>query len=187
MFSILCVLCTCITDCYSQLNEPHRLKIGASFGAGGLHTYVGPSVDVAYHNTTLRVSPGLFFVGIGLSQKAGYFRLRNSRKLYPLVFSFYYLDDYLISDIKKKVSQVKQRRDLDIYMIMAGLHFQFDRLDRHYWELQGGLMYVEEKFYDFDGIPTPSQSYFRPMIEIRIGGILQLHQNHSQKPPKNNR
>lgn len=164
-----------------QLNEPKRLRIGASLGAGGLHTYVGPSVDVHYQNTCLRVSPGFLFYGAGITQKAGFWRKSNGIDKIPIIFSFYYLDDYLFTSVKRELNpSAPQRRDLDLYMIMAGAHFSFDRRDRVFGEAQIGLMIVREHFFDFDNIPVPSKTYFYPMVEVRIGGILQLHQYHKQ-------
>ena len=166
---------------YGQLNEPKRLKIGASLGAGGLHSFVGPSLDLNYHKTYLRVSPGLFFYGIGITQKAGYWHKRNGRDKFPVIFSFYYLDDYFLSQVKRDLSKPNQRKDLKMLMVMMGAHMPFDRLDRHYWEIQTGLMYARQQYHDFEGIPVPTKHLFFPMIEFRIGGILQLHQNHTQK------
>jgi hypothetical protein len=48
-------------------------------------------------------------------------------------------------------------------------------------EAQIGMMIVREHFFDFYDIPVPSKTYFYPMIEVRIGGILQLHQYRKQK------
>jgi hypothetical protein len=167
---------------FGQLNEPKRLRIGASLGAGGLHTYVGPSVDVHYHTTCLRVSPGFLFYGVGITQKAGFWRKSNGIDKIPIIFSFYYLDDYLFTTVKRNLNpSVPQRKDLDLYLIMAGAHFPLDRRDRVFGEAQIGMMIVREHFFDFYDIPVPSKTYFYPMVEVRIGGILQLHQYRKQK------
>ncbi len=171
-----------IVNGYSQILEPKRLKIGASIGAGGLHTFGFPSLDFHKHNTTLRLAPGPFYWGVGLSQKLFNYngKIRNDRPIYA---NFYFLDDYLLSDLRNR-SLNKPRTDLKLYMLTFCTRVPLNYLRTVYAEFGLGAMYAKETLSRFPIQPAPNKqilNHFLPMVEFRLGGTFLQRKYYKQK------
>lgn len=166
---------------YAQILEPKRLQIGASIGAGGLHTFGFPSLDFHKHHTALRLAPGPFYGGIGLSQKLFDFngKIRNDR---PVYLNLYYLEDWLLSDIRNRALN-KPRTDLDLWMLIFSVRVPLNYLRTVYAEFGAGGMYVREKLSRFSdpSIPPQTLHHYLPMVEFRIGGTFLKRKYYTQK------
>jgi len=168
-------------DCSSQILEPKRLKIGASIGAGGLHTFGFPSFDLHKHHTTLRMAPGPFYYGIGLSQKLFNYngKIRNDRPIYANV---YFLDDFLLSNLRNKALN-KPRTDLKLFMLTFCARVPLNHLRTVYAEFGAGAMYAKENLSRFPNLPDQKQTlnHFLPMVEFRLGGTFLQRKYYKQK------
>jgi hypothetical protein len=167
---------------YAQILEPKRLKIGASIGVGGLHTFGFPSLDFHKHNTSLRLAPGLFYYGAGISQKLFNYngKIRNDRPIYA---NFYFLDDYLLSDLKNR-SLNKPRTDLKLFMLIFCTRVPLNYLRTVYAEFGIGAMYAKETLSRFPGAPemkTQILHHYLPMVEFRLGGTFLQRKYYKQK------
>ncbi len=167
---------------YGQILEPKRLKIGASIGAGGLHTFGFPSFDLHKHHTTLRLAPGPFYWGVGLSQKLLDYngKIRNDRPIYA---NLYFLDDYFLSDIRNRTLN-KPRTDIKLFMLTFCTRVPLNYLRTVYAEFGLGAMYAKETLTRFPNEPTPQKqvlNHFLPMVEFRLGGTFLQRKYYKQK------
>lgn len=164
----------------AQRKRPDEIQFGASLGVGGVHAYIKPAFEGHWRNTTLRLAPGLFFLSGGVTQRVWYLKDRYRRPGVPLTLSFYYHEDWLLSNSTRNRDPDNRRRDLDAFMLMAGFSKDLDLLGRIYWEGGVGAMFVVEKFNEFEGRTLANKHYWYPMFEIRVGGILQRHKHYPQ-------
>ncbi len=167
---------------YGQILEPKRLKIGASIGAGGLHTFGFPSFDLHKHHTTLRLAPGPFYWGVGLSQKLFDYngKIRNDRPIYA---NIYFLDDYFLSNIRNQALN-KPRTDIKLYMLTFCTRVPLNYLRTVYAEFGLGAMYAKETLTRFPNEPTFQKqvlNHVLPMIEFRLGGTFLQRKYYTQK------
>lgn len=166
---------------YSQILEPKRLKIGASIGAGGLHTFGFPSFDLHKHHTTLRLAPGPFYWGVGLSQKLLDYngKIRNDRPIYA---NIYFLDDYFLSNIRNQALN-KPRTDLKLFMLTFCARVPLNYLRTVYAEFGLGALYAKETLTRFPNQVVPKQvlNHFLPMVEFRLGGTFLQRKYYKQK------
>ena len=166
----------------AQINEPTRLKFGASIGAGGLHLYAKPSFDLHYGGTAIRFSPGLFYLSGGISQQIGYYRKRV-RQDRPLFLHFSYHDDYFLTNIRRRQND-GLKYDQDMYMLTLGIRAKLDYLRRVYFEFAvGGMLLVEKYRNGSDGTAIPNRNAVYPMVEVRLGGVAQSHKMRHQYQP----
>jgi hypothetical protein len=166
----------------AQILEPHRPKIGMSVGALGMHLVFKPSFDFHYRGFSARAAPGLFYISGGISQRIGYYRPRH-RQDRQLYVHFYYHDDWLLSRTRRSVLSREFKRDQDIYMLMLGIRYRMEPLNRIYFEFNVGAMYLVEHYNPVREEPVPSRHYVYPMLEVRIGGIFFTHRVHHQYLP----
>jgi hypothetical protein len=163
----------------AQWLEPHRIQIGVSGGFGGVHGWGAPSFDVIWNRLTARVSPGLYYLGGGLTYQLTHFdsKRRHDR---ILILSGYYLNDWLLAN--KGPGLV--RNDQHVYMLMPGIHVNLDHRGTIYLEVSAGGMYVHERqFAREDRNIRNVSDHFAPMAEIRIGGIFLSRKEHVQQFP----
>ena len=158
---------------HAQWLEPHRIQFGASAGFGGVHAWGAPSFDVRWHRLTARVSPGLHYVGGGVTYQLAFFRpkVRHDRRI---ILSAYYLNDWFLSNRRAN----EFRKDQNIYMLLPGIHVNLDHRGTVYLEVSAGPMYVHERLRNDDKSVRSVQDYFAPMGEIRIGGIFMSRKEH---------
>lgn len=176
-------LLTTVISLFAQDDEPNRLRFGASLGAGGVHTYVKPSIDLHYSGTTLRIAPGLFFLSGGVTQRLFPLKYRflqrpPFRTRTPLILSAYYHYGWGLTGKPLNKESGLSRDGLHLFMLMFGLHGKLDRLNRVYWEGSVGLASSLSMY------PDGNKLSFFPMAEIRLGGIIQLHKIYKQKTKK---
>lgn len=162
----------------AQWLEPHRIRPGISAGFGGLHNWGMPSFDLTRHTTTLRVSPGLWYLSAGITQKIAFFRPKH-RVDRPIILSFYYHNDWLLSNRKS----LEFRKDQNVYMLMPGIHVNLDHRGMFYFEVSGGPMYVHERVMTQNKDLISRRDYWAPMGEIRIGGIFLDRKERVQQFP----
>lgn len=163
----------------AQWLEPHRIQIGVSGGFGGVHGWGAPSFDVIWNRLTARVSPGLYYLGGGLTYQLTHFnpKRRHDR---ILILSGYYLNDWLLAN--KGPGLV--RNDQHVYMLMPGIHVNLDHRGTVYFEVSAGGMYVHERQFSKEDRNIRNVSdHFSPMAEIRIGGIFLSRKEHVQQFP----
>ena len=165
----------------AQINQPKKLRIGTSLGAGGLYLYGGVSLDVAWRGFSLHYSPGIYYISGGICQKIGYFQ-KSRRVERPLILSLNYHDDYFLSIIQ---NEKLPRYDRKIFMGLLGVRNYLDNFKEFYYQISLGMMYVRE--LDFNSATRGldlSQHYF-PMIELRFSGEIPLYKRYSK--PRENR
>ena len=161
--------------------QPKRFKFGMSGGFGGLHEWGKPSFDVHWHNTTLRVAPGLFYMSAGITQKIAYFMPKH-RFDRTIIISLYYHKDYFLTDILRK-KQTPIKNDLNIFMVMPGIHVDLNLYGDVYFEASVGMMYAYERTFPVGKENVLHQHHFWPMGEIRCGGIFLSRKEHHQHFP----
>lgn len=166
----------------AQLFEPKKFKFGGSVGAGGIHFFGKPSVDVHYWNTTFRFSPGLYYISAGITQKVAYLPAWNRKvrpKDRPIILSANYSVNYLLSDILEK------QRDIDrkIFMALIGLRYNTNWVKSVYFEFSVGAMHVNEVIKTIETEELAKRKFWYPMIEIRLGGIIVSHKEKFQVLP----
>ena len=145
-----------------------------------MHTWGKPSFDVHWWNTTVRLSPGLNYWSVGATQKLAYFQAKKQREKI-LILSFYYHDDWLLANRRFAAQGI--RKDLDIYMLMPGIHYRLGHQGYYYLEVSAGAMYAYETQRATDGAFAFDKHHWLPMAEIRIGGIILRRKYYHQKFP----
>lgn len=183
MLGFLLLLCFTQIDLKAQQEEPPRLQLGASLGAGGVHSYLKPSFDVHYYGATLRLAPGVYFLSAGLSIPFGYLPGQHAKKAYPLLAHFSYHNDWLLGRSRHRLDQTLQTRDLQMGMLLLGPHFDLDRLGRYYVEVSVGLAALYRRYYSFEGRTPDPRLQWLPMAEVRLGGFIYRRQYHRQYMP----
>ncbi|MCZ2355560.1 MAG: hypothetical protein LC115_02545 [Bacteroidia bacterium] len=174
-----------VNNTFGQIIEPIRVKFGGSIGAGGLHAFFQPSADVHWRGASLRLSAGTHYIGIGYSQKIGFYRpilwwRKPTRRLdRPIFLSFNYLEDYWLAN---KTPRGTPRRDRDIFMLLAGVHANLNYVGSVYFQVAFGAMYLIEKYNPVLGKPIKNIHIITPMVEVRLGGIIVSHKTHDRKP-----
>jgi hypothetical protein len=159
----------------AQINRPPSILLGGAIGTGGLYDFFKYSFDVHFRlggrkrdtfyglngvYTTLRLAPGLHYLSMGVSQRVGYYRSFVRRQERPIIASVYYHRDYFLNSINNP------GRERQVAMAMVGIRANLDRIQRVYCEAALGAMYVREN--------EAADKYF-PMVEFRLGGIVQRH------------
>ncbi|HHG84511.1 MAG TPA: hypothetical protein ENJ82_07170 [Bacteroidetes bacterium] len=162
----------------AQWLEPHRVQIGVSGGFGGLHGWGAPSFDVIWNRFTARVSPGLYYLGGGITYQLAFYKPKV-RKDRILILSAYYLNDWLLTNRKA----TEFRKDQHIYMLMPGIHVNLNHRGTVYFEVSAGGLYLHERIFNADRSIHAGRDYFSPMGEIRIGGIFLSRKEHVQQFP----
>ena len=163
-----------------QWLEPHRIQFGASGGFGGVHAWGKPSFDVIWNRLTARVSPGLYYMGGGLTYHLAFFRPK-SRKDRIITLSGYYMNDWLLSNRRRN----EFRKDQHIYMLMPGIHVNLNHRGTIYFEVSAGPLYMHERVFNDDKSVRSARDYWTPMGEVRIGGIFLSRKEHVQQFPHN--
>ncbi len=166
----------------AQILEPHRPKIGISVGALGMHYVFKPSFDFHYRGFSARVAPGLFYMSGGISQRLGYYRPRH-RQDRQLYIHAYYADDWFLSKTRRSLLSRQFKTDQDIYMLLLGIRYKMEPLNRIYAEFSVGAMYMVEHYAPVLEEPIPDRHYVYPMLEFRIGGIFFAHRVRHQYLP----
>lgn len=162
----------------AQWLEPHRIQIGASGGFGGVHAWGAPSFDVIWHRLTARVSPGLYYLGGGLTYQLAFFKPKV-RKDRIIILSAYYMNDWLLSNRRAN----EFRKDQHIYMLMPGIHVNLNHRGTVYFEVSAGGLYLHERTRNNDRSIRSARDHFSPMGEVRIGGIFLSRKEHVQQFP----
>jgi hypothetical protein len=162
----------------AQWLEPTRLHVGMSGGFGGLHAWGKPSFDVIYGRWTGRVAPGLYYFSTGITYQLAYFnpKVRHDR---ILILSAYYHNDWLLS--RKRNAEV--RKDVNLYMVMPGIHVNLDHRGTIFFEVSAGGMYQHERIFTQDKSIKSVGDHFSPMGEVRIGGVFLSRKEHVQQFP----
>lgn len=161
-----------------QWLEPHRLKPGASAGFGGVHGWGSPSIDLHWHRLCARFSPGLYYIGGGLTYQLAFFRPKV-RKDRILILNAYYMNDWFLSNRRAN----EFRRGQHIYMVMPGIHVNLNHRGTIYFEVSAGPLYMHERTFNNDRSVRAARDYWTPMGEIRIGGIFLSRKEHVQQFP----
>ncbi|MCB9231780.1 MAG: hypothetical protein H6581_08955 [Bacteroidia bacterium] len=159
----------------AQWLQPHRFQFGMSLGFGGLHEWGKPSFDIHKHRTTLRISPGLYYMSAGITQKIAYFS-PNRRTDRVLIGSIYYHNDWLLSNLQNK----EVKKDVNALMFMPGIHVDLNHLGQYFLEVSVGYTYAWERNFDADHSVIRHRHHHIPMAEIRIGGIFLSRKEHHQ-------
>jgi hypothetical protein len=149
-----------------------------------MHIIFKPSFDIQYHGTMLRASPGLFYWGVGLEQRIGYYRKASRGYDRPLYLHFSYHDDWFLTNIRRAAEGNTARRDLDIYTMMLGMRANLDRLKRVHMQVSLGASVVVEKFNPVNGVTPDNRVFPLPMVEVRLGAFVQRHKYYRQKLPQ---
>ncbi|MEM0997069.1 MAG: hypothetical protein AAGN35_08320 [Bacteroidota bacterium] len=163
----------------AQWLEPHRIQIGMSGGFGGVHSWGSPSFDVIWHRLTARISPGLWYIGGGLTYQLAFFnpKVRHDRRI---ILSAYYLNDWLLAN----AGPGEIRKDQHIYMLMPGIHVNLNHRGTVFFEVSAGAMYMHERLFGREDRNLRSVGdHFSPMGEVRIGGIFLSRKEHVQQFP----
>jgi len=168
-----------------KLDQPHRLRFGASVGTGGVHVFCKPSLDLHHRGTSLRLAPGLLFLSMQFQHQLLSLQPNNRRQPLPLFMSFGYHRDWLLGKNLwlTKSPELPKRSQLHLHTVMFGLHFRNDLLDRTYWEIAAGPMLIRERYHPLGDRLIEDRFRVVPMIEIRLGGVLQLHKHYHRRWP----
>jgi hypothetical protein len=160
------------------MQRDHKeLFIGMSVGSGGLYRWGGGSFDVHYRTTTLRIAPGLWYMGVGLNQQIGHLSpKRRSDRL--LMMNVNYLNDWFLSS----VSASEYKRGQHMYQFMPGVRVNLNHLGTIYFEADAGLNYLHERRIYPNGTKSVSD-HFSPMVEARLGGIFLMRRYRVQQFP----
>jgi hypothetical protein len=162
------------------MQKDHKeIFIGMSAGSGGLYRWGGGSFDVMYRNTTLRVAPGLWYMGVGLNQQIGHYQPKRNNGLI-LTGNLNYLNDWGLSSI----NSAEYKRGQHIYQIMPGIRYNLNHLGTLYFEVDGGLNYLHERHKSPNGDVAVSDN-FTPMAEVRLGGTFLMRRYRTQQFPLN--
>lgn len=161
-----------------QWLEPHRLKLGASAGFGGLHAWGKPSIDLHWNRLCARFSPGLYYIGGGLTYKLAFFNPKE-RTDRVLTLSAYYMNDWFLSNRRRNEFGMNQH----IYMLMPGIHVNLNHRGTIYMEVSAGPMYLHEITFNDDKSVRSARDHWSPMGEIRFGGLFLRRKEHVQQFP----
>lgn len=174
----LCLLAGLYLPAQGQWLEPNRVQIGASGGFGGLHSWGKPSFDVTWHRLTGRISPGLYYMGGGLTYQLAFLKPK-SRKDRIVILSAYYMNDWFLANRRRNEFRTNQH----IYMVMPGIHVDLNHRGTIYFEVSAGPLYMHEKIFNDDKSIRSVRDYWSPMAEVRIGGIFLSRKEHVQQFP----
>lgn len=177
---LLLIVASCTALPAQWMQKDHKeLFIGMSVGSGGLYRWGGGSFDVIYRNTTLRVAPGLWYMGVGLNQQIGHFQPKRNAGLI-LTANVNYLNDWGLSSI----NAAEYKRGQHIYQFMPGIRYNLNHLGTLYFEIDGGLNYLHERRKSPNGEVAVSDNFI-PMAEVRLGGIFLMRRYRTQQFPHN--